>query len=191
MDFRRLDEGREEETMAVHRASAGEAYRQRLFTLLGERNPLEVMAQTATSLGGIVRTTSPAILRSCPRPGKWTPNEIIGHLTDGEWVYGYRLRLILSEDGPMIIGSNQDRWVAAQRYDDRDPAEMVEMFATMRRFNLDLSKQLSDVELKRSGQHNERGPESLEVMLRLVAGHDLSHLDQIHRYIEAVERAEN
>jgi hypothetical protein len=42
--------------------------------------------------------------------------------------------------------------------------------------------------LKRTGEHNERGPESLDVMLRLLAGHDLSHLSQIARYVQAVRR---
>ncbi len=34
-------------------------------------------------------------------------------------------------------------------------------------------------------QHNDRGPESLGVMLSLLAGHDLSHFDQIARTIRA------
>ena len=42
--------------------------------------------------------------------------------------------------------------------------------------------------LQRTGQHNERGPESLAVMLPMMAGHDLSHLDQITRYIRAVRQ---
>ena len=42
--------------------------------------------------------------------------------------------------------------------------------------------------LKRTNQHNERGPESLEVMLRLLAGHDLSHLAQINRYLQAIQQ---
>jgi hypothetical protein len=39
---------------------------------------------------------------------------------------------------------------------------------------------------QRSGLHNERGAESLAVMLPLLAGHDLSHLHQISRYIQAL-----
>ena len=67
------------------------AYRENLFRLLGDRDPLEVLAQTAPALGEIVRTHSAKVLRSRPFEGKWTPNEIIGHLVDGEWTYGYRL----------------------------------------------------------------------------------------------------
>jgi hypothetical protein len=161
-------------------------YRERLFTLLGDREPIAAMRQTASTLAEIVRSHSATVLRTRPFPGKWTPNEIIGHLVDGEWVYGSRMRLVLSEDDPPIIGTNQDAWVARQRHNDRDPAELVEEFRTMRAFNLALSQRLSPEELTRTGRHNQRGSESLAVMMRMVAAHDLSHLDQINRYIQAV-----
>jgi len=160
-------------------------YREKLFTLLGDRNPLEVMAQTASTLADIVHTHPAAVLRTRPFAGKWTPNEVIGHLVDGEWVYGYRLRLILSEDNPVIAGTNQNFWVAAQGHNEREPSELVEIFRTLRQFNLALWRSMSAANLQRTGQHNERGPESLGVMLRLLAGHDLSHLEQIRRYIRA------
>src|SRR5436190_288280 len=126
--------------------------------------------------------------RTRPFEGKWTPNEVIGHLSDGEWVYGYRLRLILCEDNPVIMGTKQDLWVAAQRHNEREPSELVEMFRTLRQYNLALWKSISAANVQRNGQHNERGPESLAVMLPMLAGHDLSHLDQITRYIRAVRR---
>jgi DinB superfamily len=168
--------------------SAPQAYRERMFNLVGERNSVEVLAQTASTLADIVREHSPIVLRSRPFEGKWTPNEVIGHLADGEWVYGYRLRLILCEDNPTILGTNQDLWVASQRHNEREPLELVEIFRTLRQFNLTLLSRTSPADLKRSGQHNERGPESLGVMLRTLAGHDLSHLDQIKRYVEAARQ---
>ena len=165
------------------------AYRDNLFKLLGDRNPLDVLAQTASSLANIVRAHSATLLRTRPFAEKWTPNEIIGHLVDGELVYGYRLRLIVAEDNPTILGTNQDLWVARQRHNDREPSELVDMFRSMREFNLELWKRVPQADWHRTGQHNERGPESLGVMLRMWAGHDLSHLDQIARYVGAVQRS--
>ena len=75
--------------------SAPQAYREKMFNLVADRDPLEVLAQTASTLAAIVSKYSAAILRTRPFAEKWTPNEVIGHLTDSEWVYGYRLRLIL------------------------------------------------------------------------------------------------
>jgi hypothetical protein len=168
--------------------SASEAYRKKMFNLVANRDPLEVLAQTASTLADIVGKQSATILRTRPFEGKWTPNEIIGHLADSEWVDGYRLRLILSENEPTILGTKQDLWVAALRHNEREPSELVEVFRTMRLFNLALWRQTSPQDLRRTSQHNERGPESLEVMLRLLAGHDLSHLEQISRYVQAVQQ---
>ena len=159
-----------------------------MFVLLGDRDPLTVMSETVSKLSDIVDRHSPAVLRSRPYEGKWTPNEIIGHLTDSEWVYGYRLRLILSEENPTILGTQQDSWVARQRHNEREPSEMVDLFRTLRQFNLVAWKRASPSDLDRAGLHNERGSESLGVMLRLLAGHDLSHLEQIGRYLRAVEK---
>jgi hypothetical protein len=167
-----------------------QAYRENLFTLLGDGNPAEVLAQTASTLADIVSTHSATVLRTRPFEGKWTPNEIIGHLVDGEWVYGYRLRLILCEDRPPILGTNQDSWVSGQQHNQREPSELVETFRTLRSFNLALWERLSSADLNRTGQHNERGGESLTVMLRMMAGHDLSHLNQISHYIQVVRQRE-
>jgi len=175
-------------TQAGMAESASEAYRARLFTLVGHRDPLEVMAHTASALTQIVRSQPAEVLRARPFEGKWTPNEIIGHLTDSEWVYGYRMRLILCEDDPAILGTQQDAWVAALRHNEPEPAELVETFRILRELNLAEWRRTAPEDLKRAGRHNERGLESLDVMLRLLAGHDLSHLDQIARYIQAVQR---
>ena len=59
-----------------------EAYREKMFKLLGDRDPLAVLAQTASALADVVRNHSAMVLRARPFEGKWTPNEVIGHLAD-------------------------------------------------------------------------------------------------------------
>jgi hypothetical protein len=167
--------------------SAPGPYREKLFNLLAGRDPIEVLGQTASTLADIVARHPVEVLRARAMQGKWTPNEIIGHLTDSELVYGYRLRLILCEEQPAILGYRQDAWVAALRHNEREPSELVEIFRTLRVLNLSVWRRVSPEDLQRSGQHDERGAESLAAMLQLLAGHDLSHLHQISRYIQAVE----
>jgi hypothetical protein len=166
--------------------SAPGTYREKLFNLLGGQDPVEVLGQTASTLADIVARNPVEVLRGRAIQGKWTPNEIIGHLSDSEWVYGYRLRLILCEDEPDILGIRQDAWVTSQRHNEREPSELVEIFRTLRALNLSVWRRMSPEDLQRSGQHNERGAESLAVMLPLLAGHDLSHLQQISRYIQVL-----
>jgi hypothetical protein len=84
--------------------SAPRTYREKLFNLLAGRDSIEVLGQTASTLADIVARHPAEVLRGRAIQGKWTPNDIIGHLTDSEWVYGYRLRLILCEDEPGYSG---------------------------------------------------------------------------------------
>jgi hypothetical protein len=161
-------------------------YQQKLMGLLGDRDPIAVMGETADVLAKIIERHPAKALRTRPFPGKWTPNEIIGHLSDSEWVYGYRIRLILCEEKPTILGMDQDLWVAGQKHNDREPADLLTMFRNLRASNLALWRKMGPAELARCGMHNERGLESLGLMLRMNAGHDLSHIDQITRYLSAI-----
>ena len=131
--------------------SAPGTYREKLFNLLAGRDPIEVLEQTASALDDIVATHPAEVLRGRAIQGKWTPNEIIGHLTDSEWVYGYRLRLILCEDEPAILGIRQDAWVTSQRHDEREPSELVEIFRTLRVLNLSVWRRLSPEDCNAAG----------------------------------------
>jgi hypothetical protein len=51
-----------------------------------------------------------------------------------------------------------------------------------------LLKRMSPADLQRVGQHDERGAESLGLMLKMFGGHDLAHLAQITRSIQAIQR---
>ena len=112
-----------------------------------------------------------------PIEGKWTPCEVLGHFCDCEWVCGYRARLILCKANPMMMGMDQDRWAEGQRCNEREPAELAAVFRHLRTHNLKLWAGLRPHEPERTGQHNERGLESLGLIRTMVAGHDLLHLD--------------
>ncbi|WIL22435.1 MAG: DinB family protein [Geothrix sp.] len=153
---------------------------------MGDQEPLAVLARTPEVLAATVRTHDRRRLQVRPIEGKWTPLEVMGHFCDCEWVYGYRARLILCEENPTILGMDQDLWVAGQKYNGREPMEVVEEFRALRGHNLRLWRSLSPAELARTGQHNERGPESLGLLRTLMAGHDLLHLDQLQRLLMAI-----
>jgi hypothetical protein len=162
------------------------AYRKRVMGFLGSQDPLEVLGRTPDVLTEIGRANGRKRMQVRPIEGKWTPCEVLGHFCDCEWVYGYRARLILCEENPAILGMDQDLWVAGQRYNEREPLELAEEFRTLRKHNLRMWRALTPQELERTGQHSERGPESLGLLRTLMAGHDLLHLDQLQRLLMAI-----
>lgn len=162
------------------------AYRKRVLGFLGDQDPLGVLGRTADVLTEIVRENGRKRMQVRPIEGKWTPCEVLGHFCDCEWVYGNRARLILCEENPAILGMDQDLWVAGQKYNEREPLELAEEFRHLRAHNLRLWQGLTPKELERTGQHSERGPESLGLIRALLAGHDLLHLDQLKRLLMAI-----
>jgi hypothetical protein len=53
----------------------------------------------------------------------------------------------------------------------------------LREANLAMLKTLKPEQWKHFGQHSERGQESIEHIVKMVAGHDLNHIEQIERIL--------
>ena len=119
------------------------------------------------------------------RPGKWSVGQVLRHLVDTEWVYGYRSRKAVAESGYTIIGYDQDRWAQGLRYADAEPSASLEEIAVLRGLNLRWLDGLTEEELDRFGEHSERGRESVRHMVKLIGAHDLLHRNQITRILGA------
>ena len=154
------------------------AYQQMLLSLLGKDDPAEVQSQTVSRMRAMIGEASDD-LRRRPAVGEWSVLELVGHLVDAELVGAARYRWMLSQDAPELIGYDQDRWVARLRHNDDSPDELVALFSALRRANVALWRQSSATERQRVGIHAERGPESFELLFRMLAGHDRFHVDQM------------
>lgn len=162
------------------------AYVRALLEVLGSRDPLDVMDELVLWLEDRVRGVDDSILRRPEAPGKWSVIEVVQHLADTEMVYGFRGRMMLSEDRPLLQGFDQDRWAATGRYRSAAWSMAFEQLKGLRAANLRLWRSLGPEELERVGLHSERGEESIIHMLRLGGGHDLVHRRQIDRILTAV-----
>lgn len=123
-------------------------------------------------------------MRKRPAPKKWSIAEIVCHLADAEVVGGLRMRLILGAPGTPIAPFDQDVWVTALHYEKRDPRKALDQFRVLREANLALLKTLTPDQWKLVGMHGERGPESIETIVRMFAGHDINHTRQIEAILE-------
>jgi hypothetical protein len=169
---------------AGNAAAAAPGYVRALLALLGEREPVAVMAELVAALERRLRGVPEAALRRPEAPGKWSVVEVLQHLADVELVYGFRGRLVLSEDRPTIVGFDQDRWASLFRYREASAERALEQLRVLRSANLAVWRSLGPEERARVGLHTERGEESMELMLKLMAAHDLVHRRQIDRVLE-------
>jgi uncharacterized damage-inducible protein DinB len=161
-------------------------YVRSVIALVGEREPLAVLAELPDWLRTTLAPLDDAARRRPEAPGKWSAHDVVQHLTDAETAFLWRTRLIVAEEAePTLQGYDQDQWAARLRYQDAPFDEVLGELTAMRRRNLRLLRSLAAPELERAGQHVERGRESMTLMLPLMAGHDLVHRRQITRILGA------
>ena len=158
-------------------------YTQRIVGYVDGQDPLKVQAATPKKLERLIGRISPARARKRPAPDKWSIGEVAAHLADAEIVLGWRVRAVLGAPGTPIQAYDQDAWARTGQYGKRNPRESVALFKALRAANLALYKSLTAEQWKLYGMHSERGQESLEHVVRMIAGHDLNHLQQIERIV--------
>jgi DinB family protein len=158
-------------------------YTQRMLDNTQGQDPIKLQSVTAKKLDRLIKGVPTAKLRKRPAPDKWSVAEILAHLADVEIVIGWRIRSILGSPGTPIQAFDQDAWVTAGHYEKRDPRKAVAQHRVVREANLGLLKSLTPDQWKLFGMHSERGQESIEHIVRMIAGHDVNHLQQIERIL--------
>jgi hypothetical protein len=158
-------------------------YIQRMTAHVEGARPLAVQAATGKKLERLIKGVPASRLRKRPAADKWSASEILAHLGDAEIVIAFRMRLILGAPGTPIAAYDQDSWVTSGHYEKRDPRKSLEQFSVLREANLALLKSLMPEQWKQYGMHAERGQETIEHIVRMTAGHDINHLQQIERIL--------
>ncbi|MGH9518736.1 MAG: DinB family protein [Terriglobales bacterium] len=160
-------------------------YKQRVLGYVGAQEPLRVLAATARKLQRLVAGATPRRLTRPPAADKWSAAQILAHLADTEIVLGYRYRSVAGQPGRPLAAYDQEAWASAMDYARRPAKRSLQAFAAVRAANLGLLKALRPEQWKLEGVHAERGPESIAVIARLAAGHDLNHLLQLEAILKS------
>ncbi len=169
-------------------AETFQQYVDRMLSLAGSGDPFDTLKRTGPRIGELIASRSDAELRWTPQPERWSVAQIVAHLADAEVVAAYRVRMILSMPGTPIQSFDQDAWATALDYQNRDPFSSLTLFRALRTSLLSLLTPLDDDALDRYGMHAERGKETIRHLLRLYAGHDTNHLQQIERLLQEHDR---
>ncbi|MFT4040787.1 MAG: DinB family protein [Thermomicrobiales bacterium] len=121
-----------------------------------------------------------AELEAREAPGEWSPREIVHHLADSEMTSAIRLRLLIAEDHPTLVGYDQEAFVR-NLYPNRSIAPSLAAFGAARAATAPILRELTEEQWQRSGHHTEAGPYSVEDWLETYAAHAHDHADQIRR----------
>jgi uncharacterized damage-inducible protein DinB len=107
-------------------------------------------------------------------PEKWSLKEVLGHVTDAERIFSYRLLRIARGDKTPLPGFEQDDYIKTANSSSRRVKDLREEFEAVRRASLALVSSLDDEALKRTGTAS-GNPVSARAMAFVIAGHDRHH----------------
>jgi uncharacterized damage-inducible protein DinB len=161
-----------------------EQYIKRILGYVEGKDPLRVQRETPKKLQTLIKALSKRQLTQRPEPGRWSVGEILAHLADAELVGGWRMRLILGNNGVSLQPFDQNVWAETFAYARRDPATSLETFRVLRANNLAMLKALPKNLWENYGMHQERGKETISHIVRMFAGHDLNHLGQVEEIVK-------
>ncbi len=154
-------------------------YAKRILSNVIDKNPLKIFAKTPHDLKRLTDGLSRKQLWTPRGKGMWSIAQIVSHLCDAEIALSYRLRMAIAQSGSALQAYDQDTWAAALYYEKADCMQQVNLFSVLRVANASLLKHLSPKEWQHYGMHQERGKETVERMVQMLAGHDINHLRQI------------
>ena len=129
---------------------------------------------------------TPEQLTAHPIPGKWSACEIVQHLADSEMNSAIRIRRLLIEDNPVILGYDQEDYATRFNYNERDFGPALDALRGARATTVQLLARMTDDDWQREGTHTESGRYTAEDWLRIYAAHAHNHAAQIQRLKEVI-----
>lgn len=113
-----------------------------------------------------------------PTPDSWSARMVVHHLADSESRSYQRIRRLIAEDTPQILGYDEGHWAKVLRYDRPIAASLAVVGAT-RAATSELIALLTEDEWRRLGTHSESGAYGAEEWLRVYVAHAEDHAAQI------------
>lgn len=117
--------------------------------------------------------------------GHWSAHEVVVHCGDSETYAATRIRLLVSEPEPLIVGYDQDRWASAFDYHSCSPELALDAVEAVRANTVPLLRRLDEAAWAKIGRHTESGAYGACDWLLSYAAHVTQHARQIERNIEA------
>ncbi|MES2304470.1 MAG: DinB family protein [Gemmatimonadota bacterium] len=156
------------------------------LALLGDLDPLVVLAETPDYILAQVEELEEEQFHIPEGPGKWSLAQVFMHLADAEIAFGWRARLMLTQENPPMHGWDEGAWMTRFDGANTDPEQALDTFLTLRDWNMRVWQAATAADLGRMGIHSERGPESFDLLRRMTAGHDLRHRRQVDRIVASL-----
>ena len=114
-----------------------------------------------------------------PGPQEWSIKEVIGHLSDVERVFSYRLLRISRNDATPLPGFEQEDYVRAAGFDNYSLGDLINEFEYLRRANIPAIQHMTDDAVDRRGTASGMTV-SARALIYMLVGHVDHHMASLH-----------
>jgi hypothetical protein len=114
-----------------------------------------------------------------PKAGEWSAHEVVVHCSDSETQSASRIRVVLSEKDPMILGYDEAQWARDFDYHAHPIDVALVTVDAVRANTAALLRRLPNAAWSKVGRHTESGRYTAEDWLTIYADHLENHARQI------------
>jgi len=146
---------------------------------------IEQYASAPTRLREALASIPPEAMKWRPAPGEFSVHEIVCHCADSETNAYSRIRYLLTEEKPVIVGYDPDTWAREFDYANHPLDAALAAVEAARANTAPILRRLPDAAWAKEGTHTESGRYTAADWLRIYSEHLEEHIDQIARTVEA------
>ena len=132
------------------------------------------------AIRGLTREDLLAVPDPAANVGRWSIQQVVIHCMDSDLVSMDRLKRMIAEESPQILGYDESKFVASLFYDEQPAADAVHIVDLSRKTFAKVLRKLPPAAFDRAGTHNERGRVTVGGYLQAVAEHLDHHIKFIH-----------
>ena len=144
----------------------------------------------AAKLKAALARVPPEARKWRPAEGKWSVHEVVCHTADSETNAALRLRFLLAEEKPVIVGYDQEVWAKTFDYHSAPLEPALATVEAVRASTADLLRRLPETAWSAVGTHTESGRYTTDDWLNIYAAHLEKHSGQIDRNLAAWKEAQ-
>jgi hypothetical protein len=120
--------------------------------------------------------------------GLWSIQQVVIHLMDADLIGTNRMKSIIAEDHPTILGYDESKFAASLFYEAQNAESAIGLLDLNRRQFAKVLRKLPDSSFSRTGQHNERGSITLGQCLQWRVEHIDHHLNFVFKKREKLAK---
>lgn len=149
-------------------------YYGKYIALVPDGNLIAMLSSQARETATLLRSLRPDQASAAYAPGKWTIKQVIGHVTDAERVFAYRMLRIARADTTPLPPFDENAFAKAGGHNDRTLESIVAEFEATRGATIALIAGIPDHAWTRQTIVN-GAPISARALAWIIAGHELHH----------------